>query len=131
LVAAQSIVLLDETWNPTVTAQAVARIFRYGQERPTRVYRLQYGGTVEANVYLRNVDKAALFRRVVDMEHLQVRPPNASQRGVRLLHGAERHACGRAERHAYPCNARFQPPPGSGPGLRGGGRLPACILTTF
>jgi hypothetical protein len=71
LVAAQAIFLLDETWNPVYAAQAVARIFRYGQARPTRVYRLQYGGALESNVYLRNVNKAALFRRVVDRELLK------------------------------------------------------------
>ena len=39
------------------------------------MYRLQYGGTVEANIYLRNVNKVELFKRVVDKQNLvRVRP---------------------------------------------------------
>ena len=53
----------------TVTMlQAIARIYRYGQTRPTFVYRLLYKGTAEHRMYRRNVDKEGLFMRVVDKQ---------------------------------------------------------------
>lgn len=52
--------------------QAIARVFRYGQERPTFVYRLCYNGAMQYNIYLRNVNKEALFRRVVDRQTVKV-----------------------------------------------------------
>lgn len=48
--------------------QAIARIYRYGQTRPTFVYRLLYKGTAEHRVYRRNVDKEGLFMKVVDKQ---------------------------------------------------------------
>ena len=42
-------------------AQAIARIFRMGQTRPSFVYRLLYNYTMEFRRYRRNLDKEGLF----------------------------------------------------------------------
>eukprot|EP00887_Chlorella_sp_A99_P006607 scaffold3.g6607.t1 len=74
LVSSCRMVVLDEGWNPVYTTQAISRVWRYGQALPTFIYRLYYNGTVQAswkyNVYLRNVNKVALFKRVVDKQDL-------------------------------------------------------------
>jgi SNF2 family DNA or RNA helicase len=44
--------------------QAVARIWRYGQEQPCFIYRLMYKGTLEENVYEQSLKKEELFARV-------------------------------------------------------------------
>jgi hypothetical protein len=47
-------------------AQAIGRVFRYGQTRPTHVYRLVAARTMEAKIYRRQVTKLGLARAVVD-----------------------------------------------------------------
>lgn len=42
-------------------AQAIARIFRWGQTRRSFVYRLLYNHTMEYRLYRRNLDKEGLF----------------------------------------------------------------------
>jgi transcriptional regulator ATRX len=42
-------------------AQAIARIFRFGQTRPSFVYRMLYNATFEFRLYRRNLDKEGLF----------------------------------------------------------------------
>ncbi len=44
--------------------QVVARIFRFGQRRPTWVYHLLYAASVEERVYERCMDKVELSNRV-------------------------------------------------------------------
>ncbi|KAL0036516.1 hypothetical protein WJX77_010974 [Trebouxia sp. C0004] len=68
LTAAFRMIIYDELWNPVHNAQAIARIYRYGQKRATFVYRLLYKGTAEHRVYRRNVDKEGLFMKVVDKQ---------------------------------------------------------------
>lgn len=55
---------LNVTPPPHDTAQAVARIHRLGQRRPTFVYRLVYAATGEERVYETCVDKEELFSKV-------------------------------------------------------------------
>ncbi|KAK9810003.1 hypothetical protein WJX72_003200 [[Myrmecia] bisecta] len=66
LTTACRMVIFDEPWNPVHNAQAIARIYRYGQTQPTYVYRLLYKSAIDQRVYRRNVDKEGLFKRVVD-----------------------------------------------------------------
>eukprot|EP00884_Botryococcus_braunii_P023067 jgi/Botrbrau1/9444/Bobra.0252s0067.1 len=66
LTAASCMIVMDEPWNPVHNTQAIARIFRLGQQKPTIVYRLMAKNTMEHRVYRRNVDKEGLFLRVVD-----------------------------------------------------------------
>ncbi|GLC42501.1 hypothetical protein PLESTB_001104800 [Pleodorina starrii] len=66
LTTACRMVIFDVPWNPVFNAQAIARIYRFGQVRPTFVYRLLYAATLEEHVYDLNVDKEELFNKVVD-----------------------------------------------------------------
>ncbi|EFJ40596.1 hypothetical protein VOLCADRAFT_48099, partial [Volvox carteri f. nagariensis] len=64
LTSACRMVIFDLPWNPVFNAQAIARIYRFGQTRPTFVYRLLYAATLEELVYDLNVDKEELFNKV-------------------------------------------------------------------
>ena len=44
--------------------QAISRVWRYGQERPTFIYHLVYAGTFETRVFERVLYKEELFQRV-------------------------------------------------------------------
>jgi len=50
LTAATTVVLCEPWWNPFVEEQAIDRIHRIGQTRPTRVIRLAVPGTVEEQI---------------------------------------------------------------------------------
>ncbi|XP_043200083.1 DNA repair and recombination protein RAD54B-like [Amphibalanus amphitrite] len=66
LVGASSIVLFDLDWNPANDLQALARVWRDGQKRTTRVYRLLTAGTIEEKIYQRQISKQGLSAAVVD-----------------------------------------------------------------
>ncbi len=61
--------------------QAIARIFRFGQEHPTHVYRIMAKNTFGHRVYRRSVDKESLFKRVIDKRHIKGAPPEVSHWG--------------------------------------------------
>lgn len=66
--------------------QAIARIYRFGQTRPSYVYRLLYGATLEELIYDRNLDKEELFAKVGTLRGGGVGPPHRL-----LAHGFARH----------------------------------------
>ena len=68
LIAANRVVLLDSAWNPCHDAQAVCRVFRYGQKKQCFVYRLISSGTMEMKIYQRQIHKTAMSNHVVDSE---------------------------------------------------------------
>lgn len=57
--------------NQGLDLQAIARIFRFGQEQPTHVYRIMAKNTFGHRVYRRSVDKESLFKRVIDKRHIK------------------------------------------------------------
>jgi len=57
LTAANKVVVFDPSWNPAHDLQAQDRAFRLGQKRHVAVYRLIALGTLEENVYERQVYK--------------------------------------------------------------------------
>ncbi|KAI1944089.1 hypothetical protein LOZ66_000678 [Ophidiomyces ophidiicola] len=50
LVAANQVILADSWWAPAIEDQAVGRVYRLGQKRPTTVWRLVMEGSIEDRV---------------------------------------------------------------------------------
>jgi hypothetical protein len=71
LTAATRLLLYDCDWNPAKTAQAIHRIYRYGQARRTFAYRLVMDAWREDDKYTVAARKEALAMRVVDKKTLQ------------------------------------------------------------
>uniref|UniRef100_A0A5S6QYU1 DNA repair and recombination protein RAD54-like n=1 Tax=Trichuris muris TaxID=70415 RepID=A0A5S6QYU1_TRIMR len=65
LIGANRLVLYDLDWNPTFDKQAMARVWRDGQRRVCRIYRLISTGTIEECIFQRQVKKGEVAQ-VVD-----------------------------------------------------------------
>ena len=57
LVGANRLILFDSSWNPAHDAQAMARVWRDGQQKPVFLYRLLTAGTLEERIYQRSIFK--------------------------------------------------------------------------
>ncbi|KAJ3682438.1 hypothetical protein LUZ60_015011 [Juncus effusus] len=68
--AANRVILVDGSWNPTYDLQAIYRAWRYGQKKPVYAYRLLAHGTMEEKIYKRQVTKEGLAARVVDRQQV-------------------------------------------------------------
>lgn len=65
LVGANYLILFDMDWNPANDAQAMARIWRPGQLRPVRLYRLVTAGGLEERIFQRQAAKLALSHQAL------------------------------------------------------------------
>jgi len=68
LIGANHLILFDGSWNPSDDAQAMARVWRPGQQKECFMYRLLCTGTIEEKIYQRQLTKNALSTRIVEQK---------------------------------------------------------------
>jgi SNF2 family DNA or RNA helicase len=66
LTGANRLIMVDPDWNPASDIQAMARVYRQGQEKPCTIYRFFTSGTVEEVICQRQMQKGNLASRAVD-----------------------------------------------------------------
>lgn len=66
LIGANRLIMFDPDWNPASDIQAMARVWRQGQQKPCTIYRLFTSGTVEEVICQRQIQKGNLASRAVD-----------------------------------------------------------------
>ncbi|KAM4688311.1 DNA repair and recombination protein RAD54B isoform 2-T2 [Discoglossus pictus] len=75
LIGASHLILYDIDWNPANDIQAMARVWRDGQQRTVHIYRLLTTGSIEEKIYQRQISKQGLSGAVVDLtkksEHIR------------------------------------------------------------
>lgn len=66
IVSANRVVIFDASFNPCDDAQAIGRVYRYGQMKPVFVYRFVMDNSFERCIYDRQVHKQLSSNRLVD-----------------------------------------------------------------
>ncbi|EFA05805.2 DNA repair and recombination protein RAD54-like [Tribolium castaneum] len=66
LIGANRLIMFDPDWNPANDDQAMARVWRDGQQKPCYIYRFLAAGTIEEKIFQRQAHKKALSSTVVD-----------------------------------------------------------------
>jgi len=68
LVGANHLILFDPDWNPANDLQAMARVWRPGQQKMVYLYRLLASGTIEEKIWQRQIKKMSLSKQIVEGE---------------------------------------------------------------
>ncbi|KAL0241532.1 hypothetical protein GEMRC1_006767 [Eukaryota sp. GEM-RC1] len=69
LTTANNLILMDSSFNPSDDLQANARIYRYGQKRSVRLFKLIMTGTIEEKIFQRHQFKNSLSKALIDVFH--------------------------------------------------------------
>lgn len=69
MTGANVVIIFDPNWNPSHDLQAQDRAYRIGQQRHVQVFRLISAGSIEENIYLRQVYKQQLDKIAVNTEN--------------------------------------------------------------
>nr|KAG5713963.1 hypothetical protein BaRGS_020291 [Batillaria attramentaria] len=86
MTGANKVVIFDPNWNPSHDLQAQDRAYRIGQRRDVEVFRLISAGTIEENIYLRQIYKQQLGNVAVGTENAR-----------RYFHGIQGDASNKGE----------------------------------
>jgi SNF2 family DNA or RNA helicase len=86
LVGATHVIVYDASWNPANDAQAVFRAYRFGQTKPVHIYRFVTAGTLESNIYKRQVAKMSMSHRVLDDRGVKSHYTTHEVTTLQLLH---------------------------------------------
>ncbi|KAH7426145.1 hypothetical protein KP509_11G086900 [Ceratopteris richardii] len=89
LQAANRVVIVDGSWNPTHDIQALFRVWRFGQMKAVVIYRLLAFGTAEEKIYKRQVAKESLAARVLDAQQIE---RHSKMDELRVLFKLDEHA---------------------------------------
>jgi SNF2 family DNA or RNA helicase len=82
LTSADRVVLLDPAWNPALDAQAVERVYRIGQKREVKIYRLVMSGLIEDKMFRLQVFKMGLTKTALEAKQQQRYFTSAEIRGL-------------------------------------------------
>ena len=81
LASAETVIFLDEDWNPQITLQAEARAHRIGQTKPVTIYKLCSAGTVEEQMQGRIRKKLYLSAKITEsMRNIHSATPAGKKR---------------------------------------------------
>jgi SNF2 family DNA or RNA helicase len=69
LIGANRLIMFDADYNPAIDSQAMARIYRSGQLKPSIIYRLFTSGTLEETILQRQMQKGNLSCVTIDSSY--------------------------------------------------------------
>jgi DNA repair and recombination RAD54-like protein len=66
LADASRVAILDIPWNPSITRQAISRVFRIRQKKKVFAYRLVAANALEEEIHRASLDKRILSKMIFD-----------------------------------------------------------------